>query len=177
MTDRNHQRQHPRGSRFTPTAKVLIAALAIGPAVAVLLFLSAGGGMWPPPPGVRERAWRRTDTWQVRRRESPWKKPLAEDPIYQRYVNIYDRIEELDARARESGWRETREYRDYRFHLDRHYAGSRSLVYRLRSSGTENTRRGRAQIETATANLEDLVDKVSEQAKLFEQGRRRGSTP
>ena len=158
------------GPRTFPSLKVLIRASVSGVAVALLLFLSSGGGLWPPPPGVRERSWRETDTWQIRRRESPWAKPLEEDPIYQRYATVYDRMEELEQKARQSGWINTGEYRQLRFLLDRRYSGGRSVVYRTRSSGIENTPRGRELIGAAIEDLENILDEAFRKSKSFENG-------
>lgn len=126
------------------------------------------GGAWPPPPGVREKAWKGTDAWRIRRRESPWKTPLEQDPIYLRYATAYDRMEELDRRAQISGWKSTEGYRVVRFRLDKLYAGGRSLVYRLRSSGTEMTPDGQRLIESAIVNLEELLEEAAGKAERFE---------
>lgn len=167
----------PAGRPAVPLRKALVRASVAGVSVALLLFLSSGGGLWPPPPGVRERSWRRADTWQIRRRESPWINPLADDPIYQRYANVYDQMEELDENARRSGWMNTGEYRELRLLLDRRYSGGRAVVYRTRSSGIENTPRGRELIGAAIEDLENVLDEVSRKSRAFEDGAVRGASP
>jgi len=127
------------------------------------------GGEWPPPPGVEERGRSRTDTWETLRKESPWKKPLAQDPIYQLLGEIYSQMEDLDRRAENSGWKFTDEYRQIRFKMDKYYAQTRSVVYRLRSSGAEGNPLGQQLLEWWIKVLEDYLKESLVKADKFEQ--------
>ncbi|MFH1037880.1 MAG: hypothetical protein V1789_04315 [PVC group bacterium] len=136
--------------------------------LAAFCFLGGCGGDWPYPPGVEERGRLKTDTWETLRRESPWKKPLSEDPIYQRLAVSYQKMEELDQRAQSLGWKSTEEYRIIRFQLDGCYAGARSLVFRLRSSGSEEDPNSQCLIDSRIRRLGYFLEESNEKAARFE---------
>ena len=79
-------------------------------------------------------------------------------------------MEDLDRRARLSGWITSEEYRKTRFLIDQQYAMRRSAIFRLRSSGTEDTPLGQAVIEWSIGILEDSLDDALKSAELFEKG-------
>jgi hypothetical protein len=141
--------------------------------IAASLLMAGCGGDWPPLPGVEERGRQSTDTWETLRAISPWKRPLASDPTYRRLSLVYRKMDALQARVREGEGEAGEEYSQMRLRLDQHYAGTRSLVFRLRSSGAENTPGGKAFIESALASLEDLVREAERFVAAAESGRAR----
>jgi len=129
--------------------------------IAGILLVSGCGEGWPPLPGTEERGRRPSDTWETLRASSPWKRPLSSDPTYRRLAEVYRRMTALDEEARSRGLASLPGYIEARYNADANYAGARSLVFRLRSSGTEDSPRGQALIAAALANLDRAVEALA----------------